>query len=178
MRRKAIVAVMAVGLAVGGLAIAGPAQADTTGGTPITIQVTGGPLNITVPAGPVSLGSVGASINAQTVTADLGIVGVTDVRASTAGWVVTASAVDFTGPQDLSVSAPGLSSYTASAASVVGTATVTPTNLDSLYPGGVVETATGVTGVNSATWHPSISVTIPADALAGTYSSVLTHSVS
>ncbi|SEF11189.1 hypothetical protein SAMN04489740_4077 [Arthrobacter alpinus] len=178
MRKKAIVMVIAAGWVVGGLAIAGPAQADTIGGTPITIQVTGGPLNISVPAGPVSLGSVGASLNAQTVTADLGIVGVTDVRAGTAGWVVTASAVDFTGPQNISVSEPGLSSYTPSSASVIGVATVTGTNLDALYPGGVVETATAVTGVNSATWHPSISVTIPADALAGTYSSVLTHSVS
>ena len=160
------------------MAAAGPAQADTTGATPITIEVTGGPLNISVPAGPVSLGSVGASTSPQTVTAFLGTVSVTDVRGGTAGWVVTASAVDFTGPQNISVSAPGLSSYTTPAASVIGTADVAGSNLNALYPGGVVQTATGVVGVNAATWNPTISMTIPANALAGTYSSTVTHSVS
>ena len=89
-----------------------------------------------------------------------------------------ANAVDFSGPQNISVSAPGLSSYTAPAASVIGTADVAGSNLNGLYPGGVVQTATGVVGVNAATWNPTISVTIPANALAGTYSSTITHSVS
>ncbi|MDB5621311.1 MAG: Nucleoporin 62kDa-like protein [Tardiphaga sp.] len=178
MRNKALIVVVSAAMVLGGLAAAGPAQAATTGGTPVTIQVTGGALNISVPAGPVSLGSVSASSSAQTVSASLGTVSVTDGRGGTAGWVATASGVAFTGPQTISVSATGLSSYTATTASVVGTAVVADTDLDALSPGGVVQTATGVVGINSATWSPTISVTVPANALAGTYSSTITHSVS
>lgn len=60
---------------------------------------------------------------------------------------------------------------------VTGSATVTASNLIPLYPPGPVQTATNVSGINTATWNPSISVTIPANALAGTYSSTITHSV-
>jgi hypothetical protein len=68
--------------------------------------------------------------------------------------------------------------YTAPQATVTGTATVTPTTESSLYPGGRVQDATDVDGNNTATWDPTIAVTIPADALAGTYSTSFTHSVS
>jgi hypothetical protein len=43
---------------------------------------------------------------------------------------------------------------------------------------GTVQTATAVVGVNTATWNPSIAVTLPAGAQAGTYSATITHSVS
>jgi hypothetical protein len=102
---------------------------------------------------------------------------VTDGRGGTAGWTATASAVDFTGPQNISVSAPGSSSYTTPSASVSGTATVTASDLNPLYPPGPVQVATGVSGINSATWNPTIHLTVPANALAGTYSSTITHSV-
>ena len=98
-------------------------------------------------------------------------------RGGTAGWTATASAVDFTGPQNISVSAPGSSSYTTPAASVSGTATVTASDLNPLYPPGPVQVATGVNGINSATWNPTIHLTVPGNALAGTYSSTITHSV-
>ncbi|MFF1644824.1 hypothetical protein [Streptomyces sp. NPDC058240] len=38
-------------------------------------------------------------------------------------------------------------------------------------------TATGVSGINTAVWNPTISVMTPTDALASTYSSTITHSV-
>ncbi|MFJ9484045.1 hypothetical protein ACIRRI_56015 [Streptomyces mirabilis] len=102
----------------------------------------------------------------------------TDGRGGTAGWTATASAVDFTGPQSISVSAAGSSSYITPAASVSGTANVTSSDLTPLYPPGPVQVATGVNGINSATWNPTIHLTIPANAPAGTYSSTITHSVS
>lgn len=34
-----------------------------------------------------------------------------------------------------------------------------------------------MSGINSATWNPTIHLTIPGNALAGTYSSTITHSV-
>lgn len=159
-------------------AIAAPAAAAPSGGTPLTVTVTGGNLDITVPPGPVSLGAVAPSINPQTVSSQLGDVTVIDGRGGTTGWVATASAVDFTGPQNISVSAPGSSSYTTPSATVTGTATVTQSNLSPLYPPGPVQTATGVSGINTATWDPLIALTIPANTLSGTYNSVLTHSVS
>jgi hypothetical protein len=160
------------------IAIAGPAQADTTGGTPVTVEVNGGPLNITVPTASVQLGTAPVSTSAQTVSALLGTVTVTDTRGGTVGWVAAVSATDFTGPQGISVSAVGQSSYTTPSASVIGTSNVAHSDLTSLYPGGAVQTATGVAGPNAATWNPTVSLTLPAGALAGTYSSTITHSVS
>jgi hypothetical protein len=34
------------------------------------------------------------------------------------------------------------------------------------------------TGNNFATWNPTVSITLPAQAVAGTYSGTITHSVS
>jgi hypothetical protein len=177
MRKSILILPFAVAV-IGGLTIAGPAFADTTGTTPLTFAVTGGELAITVPTGAVNLGTVSASASAQTVSAPLGTVTVTDNRGGTDGWTVTASAIDFTGPQVISASAPGGSSYTTPAASTTGVSTVTPTSLNALYPTAAVQVATDVAGVNSATWNPTISVTIPADAVAGAYTSTITHSVS
>lgn len=160
------------------LAVADPAAAATTGTTPVTFEVTGGALSITVPAGPVDLGSVTASSSAQTVSASLGNVTVTDGRGGTTGWTVTASAVDFTGPQNISVSAPGSSSYTPGPITTTGTVQATGSVLSPLYPPGTVVTGTGVSGINTATWNPTISVTVPGGALIGTYSSTITHDVS
>ncbi|WP_331740185.1 WxL domain-containing protein (plasmid) [Streptomyces sp. NBC_01005] len=176
MRRSIAAASLVTGL-VAALAYPLPASADQSGTTPVTLAVTTGTIDITVPTGPVSLGTVAASSSPQTVSAQLGNVTVTDNRGGTTGWVVTANGVDFTGPQSISVSAPGSSSYSTPAATVTGTATVNASNLNPLYPPGPVQTATGVSGINTAVWNPTISVTIPADALAGTYSSTITHSV-
>ena len=176
--RKSTAFVPLIASALGLLPCAQPASAAGSGDTPVTIQVTSGTLDITVPAGPVSLGTVAASSSAQTVSGQLGNVEVIDSRGGTTGWTATASAVDFTGPSSISVSAPGSSSYTTPAATVTGTANVTPSNLTALYPPAPVQTATGVAGINTATWDPTISVTLPADTEAGTYSSTVTHSVS
>ena len=94
--RKTIIATAAA-LFIGGagvLALAVPASAATT---PVTVQVTGGALAISAPAGPVSLGTAAGSASAQTLTAPLGPVVVTDLRAGVAGWVATAGSTDFTG---------------------------------------------------------------------------------
>lgn len=175
--RGSIVAASLVAGVVAAVASPVPASADQSGSTPVTLSVTSGTLDITVPAGPVSLGSVSTGSTAQTVTQQLGNVTVTDNRGGTTGWVATANGTDFTGPQNISVSAPGSSSYSTPAATVTGTATVTASNLNPLYPPGPVQTATNVSGNNTAVWDPTISVTIPANALAGTYSSTITHSV-
>ncbi|MGW1893400.1 hypothetical protein ACWCP6_24600 [Streptomyces sp. NPDC002004] len=146
----------------------------------MTLEITGGGLGITVPTGPVDLGSTAASSGAQTVSSALGNVTVTDGRGGTANWTVTANGTDFVGPgsSTISVSAAGSSSYTAPPASVTGNAVVTAHNLAPLYPPGPVQTAANVSGINSATWNPTITVNIPANTLAGQYTSTITHSVS
>ncbi|MFD9282411.1 hypothetical protein ACFWD7_34940 [Streptomyces mirabilis] len=174
MRIRSVISPLIAGAAVAVLASPMPASAADT---PVTVQVSSGTLDISVPTGPVNLGTVAASGSPQSVSSQLGNVTVTDGRGGTAGWTATASAVDFTGPQNISVSAPGSSSYTTPLASVSGTATVTPSDLNPLYPPGPVQVATGVSGINSATWNPTIHLTVPANALAGTYSSTITHSV-
>lgn len=146
--------------------------------TPVTTTITGGDLSIVVPTTTVSLGTVAASASPQVVSAQLGAVTVTDNRAGTAGWTATADGVDFTGPQNISVSASGSSHYTAPPADVVGTANVANNDMAALYPPQPVQAATGVNGVNTATWNPTISLTLPGSALAGTYNSTITHSVS
>jgi len=40
-----------------------------------------------------------------------------------------------------------------------------------------VVTASGVSGNNTATWNPTISVDVPGTALSGTYTSTITHNV-
>jgi hypothetical protein len=174
--RKMIIAT-AASLLVGGagvLALAVPASAATTAGTPVTVEITGGGLAISAPALSVDLGSKPGSASAQTVTAQLGPVLVTDLRAGILGWVATAGSTDFTGAGTIPASAEA---YTPGSATVVGIATVTPTSLTAMTSGaGTVETATAVIGVNTAGWNPSIAVMIPAGAVAGTYSATITHS--
>lgn len=174
--RKSI-AIIPLAVLAGALAYAPSASAASSGSTTTTLTVNTGTLDISVPAGPVSLGSVNVSASAQTITGQLGVVTVTDGRGGTTGWTATAGGVDFTGPQTISVSVAGSSSYSPGSVTVTGTATVASSNLSPLYPSAPVEVATGVSGVNTASWNPTISVTVPANALAGTYSSTITHSV-
>ena len=180
--RRTIIA-SAAALFIGGasiLTLAVPAFAATGPpvGTPVTVEVTGGDLIISAPTGPVDLGSRTTSGSVQVVSALLGNVAVTDNRAGTAAWTATVSATDFTGPQVISTSTFGLVVYTAGTATVTGPATVTGSTESTLNPGGPAQTATNVGGSNTAIWDPTIAVTIPANALAGTYATSITHSVS
>jgi hypothetical protein len=176
--RKTIIAAALLAGGTGMLAFTVPALAATASTTPITVEVSGGDLGISAPTGQVDLGSRPASTGAQNVQSQLGVVTVTDNRAGTAGWVATAQAPDFTGPQTISTSGAGIVTYNPGTVTVTGTATVAATFENQLNAVGPVETATGVSGNNTAAWNPTITVTIPADALAGTYSTTITHSVS
>lgn len=169
--RKSLAILPLLVCAAGVLAFAGPASAAPS---TATFEVTGDTLDIAVPAS-VDLGSVTASAAAQELTAiPLGNVTVTDGRGVSSGWVATASATNFSGPQTLA----GASVYSPTAASATN-ATVTPAADQTLATTAApVQTATLAVGVNSATWNPTITVTIPANALAGTYTSTITQSVS
>ena len=169
--RKSLAILPLLVCAAGVLAVAGPASAAPS---TATFEVTGGTLDIAVPAS-VDLGSVTASSAAQALTnVALGAVTVTDGRGVSSGWVATASATDFTGPQTLA----GASVYSPTAASATNATVTAAADQTLTTSAATVQTATLAVGVNSATWNPTVTVTIPANALAGTYSSTITQSVS
>ena len=159
-----------------------PASAATSGGTPVTTAVTGGVLSITVPTASVPLGA--AIPGASTPSTALGNIVVSDTRAGKLGWVATAlvgnltsSTVTSSGAIFATIPAANVA-YTATTAAVTGTATVTATSPASIAAAAAVQTATAVKGNNTATWNPTIVVTMPADALAAAdYVATITHSV-
>ena len=159
--RRIIIAT--AGLFIGGagvLALAAPAFAADT---PVTVQITGGDLAISAPAASVKLGTAPGSSGTQNVTGLLGSVVVSDQRAGVAGWVATAGYTDFAGSAGGSILASTVG-YVPGTALVVGTSTVTPITLAAMTTPGTVQTATAVSGANTATWNPSIGVPIPAGA--------------
>ena len=173
--RIAIAAAAAVLISIG---IAAPASADTIGTSTATVTVTGGVLAITVPVSAGSLGSTANSVGGSVISGSLGQVQVTDARSAAAGsgWVVTVISTAFTplaGPA-IAASAVG---YSAGTITKVGTATYTANNPSNLTGVSAAVTATGITGDNSATWNPTISVTIAGGTVATTYSATITHSV-
>lgn len=155
-----------------------PASADTTGGTPATVTVTGGFLSITVPADAGSLGTRGNTVGGGIISGSLGQVQVEDARSAAAGsgWVTSVISSAFT-PTSGPALAASLVGYSSGAITKVGTATYVANNPVDLTGVAPAVTATGITGDNSATWNPTINVSVPGGTVAGTYSAVITHSV-
>jgi hypothetical protein len=145
----------------------------------MTITVTGGALEISVPAGPVSLGSIVNTVEGGTVGGQLGVVQVSDARSAAAGsgWVASSISTAFTPPAGPAIAASAVG-YTAGSITKVGTATYTANDPADLTGVIAVVTATGITGDNSASWNPTITVTVPGGMAAGEYSATITHSVS
>jgi hypothetical protein len=164
---------------VAGLCLAQPVSA---GPTSATVTVTGGALTITVPAnGPqsaVSLGTRANTVGGGTISGPLGEVQVSDARGSLAGsgWVASVISTAFTPPAGPAIAASAVG-YTAGAIVKIGTATYTANNPPDLTAVSPAVTATGITGDNSATWNPTISVLVPGGMAAGVYAATITHSV-
>jgi hypothetical protein len=152
------------------LAAAVPANAADTNAT---VTVTGGTVSISAPA------SVGLSAAAPGATAAATIpsVEVTDTRAGTAGWTASFSSTAFTSATLTDQTIPAANvSYVPTTAVVTGTATVTGSTASA--GAGAVQTASAVTGNNTAIWDGTVSVAIPSDALAATdYTATMTESV-
>ena len=71
----------------------------------------------------------------------------------------------------------GALSYVAGTATKTGTATLAPGS-GVLSQSRTAYAATEVAGSNTAVWDPTITVTLPAQAVAGSYTGMITHSVS
>jgi hypothetical protein len=168
----------------GSVALAAPAQA-VSGTTTTTFVVTGGSLAITVPAS-VALGSAAPG---GTITAQTGTVQVTDNRALlAAAWTATVSTTSFTtggATTPETVPAADVSywsgpSTASTLPSATGTFTPGQANAAAAVALGTSQTAftlaSGV-GDNSLSWNPTLIVTLPAAAVAGTYTGTITHSV-
>ncbi len=148
--------------------------ADTT----VTFSITTAGLTVSAP-GSASLGSVASG--SASIAGEIGPVTVTDLRGTLGGsWTATVTATDFvtggaTGPETIPVInvsyAPG------ALVSSTGTGTFTP------GAGGIINvprtafTGTALTGNNTATWNPTLTITIPSATVAGTYTGTVTHSV-
>jgi hypothetical protein len=164
------VAVLAWTLLSPGAAQAGPSSA--------TITVQGGFLGITVPTDAGNLGTWTNTVGGGSVSGPLGQVQVSDARSAAAGsgWVASAISTAFTPPTGPAIAASAVS-YAAGPITKVGTATFTANDPSALTGVAPVVTATGITGDNSATWNPTISVAVPGGTAAGVYSATITHSV-
>ncbi|GIH67117.1 hypothetical protein [Microbispora siamensis] len=169
LRPLALMSGIALGLAV----LTSPAAdaADTT----VTFTVTSGALTITAPAGPVSLGSAPAG---GTVSGPIGTVTVTDARGGvpTSDWTARVSSTAFVGASD-TIPASAATYTPGPGTLLVGNGALTPGPGGTLDVQRVAMTYTGGTGNSQASWHPTISVTIPLSADLGAYTGTVTHSV-
>jgi hypothetical protein len=147
---------------------AGPGDPSTT----VVLTVTSGALTLSTPASAV----LGSGAPGTTISAPIGPCAVTDDRALlSASWTVSASQTDFAnGP---SVIPAGDATYTPGTVTTTGTITVTQISVTlSNTPQVVLDGSSGV-GDNTATWNPTLAVSVPPSAVGGTYTSTLTQSV-
>lgn len=167
-RKQLLIATLTIAGVVGGFA--SPAAADDTA---VTFTLTGGSLTLSV-AATAALTDEPSGVAANTITGTLGTVTVTDARGGTAGWVASAASTTFTG-QGLSVS-DGVT-YTSGEVTATGTSTVVGATAVTITSQAAVATATGVSGNNTASWNPTLDVSMPAGALAGAYTGTVTTSL-
>lgn len=145
--------------------------------TTVTFAVNVGALSMTAPAS----ASLGSGAPGTTISGNLGgSVVVTDNRAAlSAAWTAVASSTDFTtgaGTGTETIPA-GDATYTPGAITTTGTLTATGSVITLSGAPQTVVTASG-SGNNTASWDPTIAVAVPAAAVGGTYTSILTQSVS
>ena len=148
------------------------ATAAGTGDTEATFTLAGGSLDVT-PAAAAALndGAPGAS----SVSGSLGAVGISDTRGSTAGWVVSAASTTFV--DGAGSTSTGVSYNSGAATSSTGTVTPTSAGATDITTEAPVAAGTGASGNNTASYTPSITVSLPGSALAGDYTGTITTSV-
>ncbi len=176
MRKRLLIPVATFALAVG---YALPASAaDTT----TTFVVGGGALTIGAPASQ----GLGSGASGGIITDQLGTVTVSDLRSLlTGGWTASVAATDFQTGGKTAAETIGKASvdyWSGLATATSGTAVRTPgqagaVNKQDLGTGRTAFSATGVVGNNSTSWNPTLIVNVPAAAVAGTYTGIVTHSV-
>lgn len=177
MRLRSTFALVSIATVVAMLYSTSGARAATSADTTVTFTVSAGELAITAP----DALDLGTAAPGGTVTNQLESVTVVDSRGlAAATWTATVAATDFTvagntivndnatywsGPSTASDPTTGFTPGQATAANAVA---LDQTRTAFSFSG---------SGGNTVTWAPTLSVTIPLTAVAGTYTGTLTHSV-
>lgn len=169
----AAAAVVSAGLAAGAPAV--DAQE-----TDVTFAVPSGGLSLSAPA-TADLGTATPSLTGTTVSGQLGETIVTDLRGTLAGtWTVTVTASDFTtggGGANERIGKENVSVFSGIATTTGVGAVVPTTALNAAGDGGTLVSATAIIGSMSATYNPTVEVTVPPAAVAGTYAGTITQTV-
>lgn len=194
-RRKAVaIFAAAASLAASGM-LATPAFAANSGSTNVTFSLgSSSGLSVSIPSNAdVDLGAATTNVLGTSVTGSLHPTTVSDTRGQAlAPWTVTVSSNGFTGSGTAaghSLAAGNASVYldaVSTLSNVVALATggLLPTSFASqltpatLSSGGSTLLAGTTTGSGSITYTPDISITIPANTVAGTYTGAVTQTVS
>jgi hypothetical protein len=173
MRTIRTLGVLAVTSAALAVLPAFPAMADDTA---TTFTLTGGSLTYSA----ASTATLGNSTSGDTsITGLLGAVSVTDARGGVDGWVASGSSTTFGTAADTTTGSTSTAvAYTPGEVTQDGTLAIAApadTSLDDT-PAAIV-TASAVSGNNTASWNPTLDVTLPATALADDYTGTVTTSV-
>ncbi|MGW1530867.1 hypothetical protein [Streptomyces aureus] len=151
----------------------GLAAAADDPSTTVTYTVTSGALTMSAPVS----AALGSGAPGTTISAPIGPVTVTDNRALlSASWSVTAAETDFTSGGPTTIPATD-ATYTVGTVTTTGTITATGTDVTLSNSAQVVVTGSAGVGDNTATWNPTIAVSVPAAAVGGAYTGTLTQSV-
>lgn len=153
----------------------GPALPASAADTMTTVVVSSGSLGFTSAPASASLGLVDPGVDAAIT---LRGITVSDNRAGTAGWSASVVLTDFTGDATEAALSSAGATYTPTHAATTGTVTVRASTAINPTTPGIIQTATGVSGNNTATWSASLTVPVPNDAVVDTYTATLTYSVS
>ena len=146
--------------------------ADTT----VTFAISGGAIAISAPTTEQDLGTAGMAPGSTTSAQFGGPVTVTDNRGDlVANWTVNVSATDFTGTTDGKVISKAQANYLSGLVTASTGLVVTPTLGATMA---VNSTLVGVgVGSNTASWTPTVGITVPVGAVADTYTGTITHSL-
>lgn len=140
--------------------------------TAVTFSLSGGALSLSAQP-TAALGLKGGS-GTTSVSGQLGNSVVTDVRGGITGWSVSAASTAF---GDGTTTATGVS-YSSGLPTTTGTVVATSSGAKTLTAVATqVVAGAVVVGNNTATWNPTLTVTLPSSSTAGTYSGTITTSV-
>jgi len=185
--RKALALGTAVAALSGALLAASPAYAADcgatgdvcTGTTTVAFTVSAGTIAIATTAAAASV-TQGITGTAGHITASLGLTTVTDTRLAGAGWAVAASSTTFAPVTGTAIPSTAASYFVPAAPiAVLGAhslAVGASTAATAVAAGAALVTDTG-SGINTATYLPSIKITLPVNTAARAYTGTVTQSV-
>jgi len=162
---------------VGALVPAAANAADTT----VTFTVNSGSLSVNAPAS-LSLSAANLALTAGSVTGTMTTNTITDTRGGLGltGWTVTGSSTDFVTANNGGFTIPKASvSLSSGAATIVSGVPVVVPSLTGVSMGApaTILQATSATGSNQVTYTPTVAVTVPTNAVPGSYSGTITQTV-